>query len=307
MNSMSLLTLSKELAMDEIENETLQDILEGITESVRPLLLPIDKLTKKASRYPELSSTIALLMQAEQQIQQALHTKKSGLLAARDIPFGEIFSLLKDCYSGKINDHLQSILENAEVELTVKKRDPGDPQSPKQLEIKIELAAAVIDKYAGLLAMVIGKKSKSKEEQAIINNASKTIDTSAKKLRRLNLMHGINQLEQEIYQCIEEHKNSHCFPFFCTGKTINQYNSLAAFMNNLFSDPLSAHELAGGLYVAHLKVKKLTDTTVQRRLTAAIHQVLKNNGYPVEEKETEKFIQLYQARIEQLNSVLYVS
>ncbi|ASQ45186.1 hypothetical protein [Legionella clemsonensis] len=63
--------------MDEKENETLEeDILEGIKENVRPLLLPIDKLTKKASRYPELSSTIELLMQAEQQIQQALHTKK---------------------------------------------------------------------------------------------------------------------------------------------------------------------------------------------------------------------------------------
>ncbi|CEK10093.1 hypothetical protein [Legionella hackeliae] len=290
--------------MDEKEQEALEGALEEIKKSIHPFLLPTDKLTKKVSHFSELASTVEFLTQADRHLKNS-NANHGGLLAVQDIPFREIFSLLKDCYSGKINDHLQSLLESAEVELNVKKRDPNNPQSPKQLEIKIELAAAVIDKYADLLTMVIGKKSKSKDEQVIIKNASTVIDDSAKKLRRIHLMYGISQLEQEVYHCIDEHSATHCLPFFCTGKTISQYKALAAILNNLLSEPLSASELAGGIYTVRLKLQSLPDLSVQRRLTTAMNQVLKTDGYPVEEKEAEKFIQIYQTRMEQINSVTY--
>ncbi|QBR84187.1 hypothetical protein E3983_07320 [Legionella israelensis] len=279
--------------------------LDKIKKSINSFLVSTDQLASKISQFSKqdakLDGVVDLLTQAEHYIQSPPVTKQVGFLAARqNIPFREIFSLLKDGYNGKMNDHLQEILDSAEIELTVKNRDPDNPQSPKELEIKIELAAAVIDKYAGLLSMVIGKKSTDKKEKEIIEKASKAIDVSTKKFRRINLMYGISQVEQEISHYIREHKASHCLPFLCTGKTIQKYQSLAKSLRNLLSDPLSAHELAGGLYTIRTATKAISDPSIRNEICKAINQVLTINGYPVEDKKAEKFIEIYTTRMDTL-------
>lgn len=263
---------------------------------------PTDQLPDKLVQCPPFVRD--LLEQADHCLDNSpSRSQQRAFLAPRaPVPFREILSLLKDGYNGKMNDYLQEILDSAETELTVRKGNPNDPQSPQQLEIKIVIAAAVINKYAGLLKMVIGEKTKNKDEAELIETARKTVDLSKKKFRRINLMYGISQLEQQLYDYISEHQSSHCLPFLCSGKTVAKYKRLARSLSALLSESFSGHEIAGGLYMIRSETKILSDAKIRETVSTAIKQVLVINGYPVEEEETaSKFIKFYTDRVAQLN------
>jgi len=227
--------------------------MKEINVNAKLLDLPPEELIIQISRLPTTQNPDLPLKALTASLETALKYQELSqphrlrpFLLGKKIPFDEIYALLKDSYQGKFNDYLQEILDNAEIELLVDKKQPNQPNGARQLEIKIRLAAAVIDKYADLLTMVIGEKT-SKAQNEIIQNATQSLKTLNERLNGVHLLHLVSQMKSECQEFIAQHKSSHCLPFFCTGKTTIKLKAIDTLLADLMHRGFSSAEVMGGL------------------------------------------------------------
>jgi len=196
------------------------------------------------------------------------------------IPFKEILQLLKDSYNGKMNDYIQQILDNIESQLDIKK---NQNTNKKELHIKLVLAADVIDKYSGLLELVLGQKSLNDEQIKTIQTAKTNTQILTFRLRKIHLMEGIINLEKLLTEKKDEHKKSHCLPFLFGKKTNQKLNEVNMKLRDLAvnSNKFTVHELAGGFYGIRKKARIYLDK--KKKYDQALNQfnvVLNKAGFP---------------------------
>ena len=197
------------------------------------------------------------------------------------IPLKEMFALIQDGYKGKFNNYLQEALSNAEVEVAIKPQNSLDENSRQMLEIKIQVAATMIDNYSGLLEMAIGHKGLSKEKTDIINKAHKSINNAANRLRRIELRRDILRLNDFCEAYLEDHKSSSCWPFFSnSSKPSKQYQCIVSWFAEITMQPLSEDELIGALYSIRSQIQLINNKHEMAALRDGLDYILKKNGYP---------------------------
>lgn len=258
------------------------------------LILQISKLPSEKPN--QTLKVLAASLEKAQKIQQPSPLQRQRpFLAMKKIPLDEIYALLKDSYQGKFNDYLQEILNSAEIELIVSKKQPDVPNSPRQLEIKIKLAAAIIDKYADLITMVIGEKT-SISQNEILQNASKSLKKLNDQLNGIHLLHLVSQLRNECQEFISQHKSSHCMPIFCTGKTISKLKALDNLLADLMHQGFSSAEIMGGLLLLEPQlVTVFNKDSLGNSLSLSLNRIFLHSHYNVDDTEgaqqmTEAFV-----------------
>lgn len=245
------------------------------TIGLRGLAITAQTFSEKLCQIPQSARTYRLdFLVARLECAEAIAfpAQQSTSLIAKKIPFDEIFSLLKDSYFGKGNQYMQEILDDVEVELSVNKKFPDDPDSARQLEINIKLAAAVIDKYADLLQMVVGQKV-SKKDAVLIEQSKQTLKELNHKLNRINIIYAITALKESCLEFRDAHRASHCFPFFCSGKAIARLNAVEDILNNLIQPGLATAEMMGGLIRLD---NQLHDKIENQKHRNALHQAIED-------------------------------
>jgi hypothetical protein len=238
------------------------------------------------------------------------YESRSGYMATafktpQKIPLDEIFKLLKDSYNGKFNDYLQEILSSAEIEVLVK-NIPNDTNEARYLEVKIKLAAAVIDKYADLLTMVLGGTKAlgdkiPKEHKDIIQNSSMSLKMLNDQLNGINLIFLISKMKAECQRQVDIHRGSHCLPFFCSGKKVNNLNVVETILNSLIREGFVSAEIMGGLLLLDLQVKAVFgNDKVGQGLSHALKQLFSDNNFQIEKTNVNEMVKAYVTRAEQL-------
>ncbi|MDI9818559.1 MULTISPECIES: hypothetical protein [unclassified Legionella] len=290
--------------MKPTEIKHLSDDLEVWRTAVHDLVIPRESIEDVASQLKTISDEdfIDRLTQANE-LNEAmlLQTESRPLLTMTSIPVGEILSLLKDVYQGKMSAYLQEILSSAEIELMLINQSPSRLDSSKELEIKIKLAATVIDKYSGILQMIIGKKSLPEKDETIVQQAHQFLNLSTSRLSRINLICGISRLRSEVEDMIIEHQSSCCFSFlsFFSGP-LKAYKALTVLYSNLCAYPLSEQELAGGLYLVISQMNFFSNKKDREALNNGINQLLNANHFPAKDMDSGKYIAAFVARVEVL-------
>lgn len=173
-----------------------------------------------------------------------------------DLPIGEIFSLLKDLYHGKTNEILQEVLDEADIKLAVLPKNPDDPESTRELVVKITLAAEVIDKYADLLQLAIGQNH-SPEQDAIITESKDKLSQLGSKCNRIKIIKSMLSLQEEIQELKDEHMRSHCFQIFCSGRLNAKLDSINQMLEQLISPGFTTSEIQGGLILIHSQLGQI--------------------------------------------------
>ncbi|MDP1604545.1 MAG: hypothetical protein Q8M03_14910 [Legionella sp.] len=210
----------------------------------------------------------------------------------------EIVSLLYDLYQGNMNDYLQEILNKAEIELTMVDKFPASEDSEKELDIKIKLAATFIDKYSNLLLLIIGRKTKqSQKDTEIIENAYEALDLSTSKLRRINLIRGIHNVEKTLGAYIAECKASCLYWLF--GNTKASEN-LLKILGTLSDEALSEGELIGALFSLQQQMDNIPDANEKRVIKSAINELLISNHLDLEPTNPLIFINEFTNRADLL-------
>lgn len=288
--------------MEQKEIQCLLNSLEvlraGVNEFVIPDNLLSSTITQLQKSTPLFNDDFIELIQRTNEIISIQRTEQPHFFAASSIPISEIIFLLKDIYQGKMSDYLQEVLSNAEIELLLTNQTPGNPNGHKELEIKIKLAATVIDKYSGILQMIIGKKSLAKKDEIVVQQAHQALDLSASRLRRINLVHDINQIQSVIDNYISEHSETNCFSFLFSGRS-KAYKALTALFANLTADPLSEQELIGAICLVAAQLNLLSRKE-QEAVSAAINQLLISNHYLVDTINSRHYIAAFVARADVL-------
>lgn len=181
-----------------------------------------------------------------------------------DLPFDEIFSLLKDLYQGKTNEMLQEILDEADIQLSMHQKNPDDPKSARELEVKITLASEVIDKYADLLELAIGQNH-SPEQGDIITKSKDELSQLGSKCNRIALIKSMLSLKDEVQELKDTHLSSHCFPFFCSGRLNAKLDSINQMLEQLISPGFITSEIQGGLILLHSQLGKIFESAQEQR------------------------------------------
>jgi hypothetical protein len=201
--------------MDKQEKETLMRSLRANRELLSGYVLPDEELIASAALLPsskhlspdDLREKLSKLAGIDAQTKMAA----SGHGFAKMPPIKEIFMLLKDLYQGKVNDYIQEIISGTQVELNVVNPNPGNKSSPNELEIKIKVAATVVDKYSNLLQMVLGQKTIGSKETEIIREAGKVLNLTTSGLRQVNLVYSTLEAKKNIQEYMAERRSSGCF------------------------------------------------------------------------------------------------
>lgn len=265
-----------------------------------------DQLNTEIAQFPALKNepSMAFLLSA---LNSALHyenlsaNRLPALLTGKKIPFDEIFSLLKDCYQGKTKNYLQEILNNAEIELLVNKSHPDDPNSSRQLEVKIKLAAAVINKYADLISMVLGEKH-SKNQSEIIHNATLSLKKLNNQLNGINLLYLVSKLKTECQHCIEQYQPNSCFSFFCSDKMLKNLKILNSILSDLMQQGFATAEIMGGLLILAKIIPNILGTNeIGNQLSSSVKQIIVQNHLDnARSPEAKQMIEVFLTRAKQL-------
>ena len=241
----------------------------------------------QGTKTTQIEGLMTILVEAERLTADPVVVPQRSMFAAAQskIPFDEIFKLLKDLYSGKGNQYLQEIIDEAQAELQVTKKDPLNPDSARQLEIKITLAAAVIEKYADLLTMVIGKTHKDKGAE-IIEKSEKSLKDLNNALDRIKLIPLITNLKNDCEVFRDDHRASHCWSLFCGGRTIKQIEAVETILGGFLTPDFAAAEIMGGLIQLDAQIcAKVQNKESKNTLHAAIANILKQSDVKPEDKE----------------------
>ncbi|WP_131781215.1 hypothetical protein [Legionella gresilensis] len=203
---------------------------------------------------------------------------------------GELINLLGDLFQGKGNDYLQEVLKNAELYLRVHPKDEDDPNSRKVLTINIQLAATVIDKYAHLLELILGKEQKNllQDQQTLIATAYNNVlqaDRRLEELQRARFCMRLKYLLAEAELYIERHKGRACCFGLFKKKPTQQYKDLIEWFNELSKQPLSAPELAGAIYFIRDQLSMIHLTGEYEAIRDSLDKLLKENNYPAYSKQ----------------------
>lgn len=214
------------------------------------------------------------------------HETHHGLFKATSLPVKDVLLLLKDCVQGKFNEHLQDVLNNAEIEVAVNPQNPADHNSRKALEIKVKIVATAIDNYANLLAMVLGNHTLSKEDADNLHQAHRTLSNATGYLRCIELKQDFEQLPAFCNHDIEEHSLPCCNLFKpCFSRHSRQYEAVLQWFENLTTQPLSEYELVGGIYCIRTQLDVITHRTERDALRDGLDNLLKKYHYPLHTEE----------------------
>ncbi|KTD45796.1 hypothetical protein Lrub_2593 [Legionella rubrilucens] len=214
----------------------------------------------------------------------SLKTEEStphGLFKSAMLPIKDILMLLQDSVQGKFNDHLQEALNNAEIEVAIKPQNPADSDSRKALEIKIRVVATAIDNYANLLAMVLGNKSLTSEDEETLHQAHKTLSTATGYLRSIEIKYDLMQLRAFCNRWVNEHRFN-CFGLFQAFSSwhSSQYNALLQWFEDLTTQPLSEYELVGGIYCIRTQLDLISNKTERHAFRDGLDTLLAKYHYP---------------------------
>lgn len=226
--------------------------------------------------------------------------KKAPSLLGKKIPLDEIFSLLKDAYQGKLNDYLQEILNTAEIELLINKTSPDNPQSTRQLEIKIRLAATVIDKYADLITMAIGDKT-TKIEDEVIDHATESLKKLNEQLNGINLLLLISQVRTDCMQLIEQYQPG-CLSFFYTDNTIKNLKTMEFILSNLMQEGFTTAEIMGGVLQVNSQIQAVFGSNqTGKSISRSFNELFFQSNFNInDQKNNQQMIQAYIHRAKQL-------
>ncbi len=287
---------------------TIQENLNSLLLSEEELPASIFQLEKYKDDEREQEALLEPLFEANAFLRQ--HS-----VSILDIPVSDILRLLHDIYKGKINDHLQDILNNAEIEVSVLDKEPNDTNNRKELDINIKVSATAIERYAGLIKMALGEKSLDKNGQKIVKKAydqldhssqrlTRIIDNKNNRLLRLNLLIRIKNLAEQIDFELHESKAKHCFSLFPLGhsrKDLKAFKALSSVLNSLNTMALTADELAGGLYLIKIESSCVSSKSKRDKITTAIDMILSPNQYPKDyDAHSFQFIASFTDRAEKL-------
>ncbi|MGQ3887950.1 hypothetical protein ACQUW5_02820 [Legionella sp. CNM-1927-20] len=244
------------------------------------------------------------------------HVQAVSMLAIPSVSeTAELINLLGDLFQGKGNDYLQEILTNAELYLKVHPKDEDDPNSRKVLTINIQLAATVIDKYAHLLEVILGKGQKNllKNHQTLFLKAYNNVlqaDKRLENLQRERFCTGLKYLLEEAEDYITGHKGRTCCFGLFKKKPTKQYDDLINWFYQLSQQPLSARELAGAIYFICNQISQIKLTDEYAAIRDSLDKLLKENNYPsYSKKDPDQLIshctQSFIERAETLNLNLF--
>lgn len=193
----------------------------------------------------------------------------------------ECLDLLKDLTKGKLNALLQEALHNAEVSISIKKRDPDDPKSRQVLSLNIEIAATIIDKYASLLGIVLKQTRSSKDESELIQDSKKVIHDSTERWKHLSISLGILKLKTFSADYVNNHTvTCHLFEAFFSRSSQKKSAKLVNWLENLVNQPLSANELIGAVYYVRTHLDDIHNTKRRDALRDGLDKIVSENTYP---------------------------
>ncbi|MCW8452362.1 hypothetical protein [Legionella quinlivanii] len=245
------------------------------------------------------------LAKAQARVQDS--TKKTGhsFLSSNSSTLSDVFNLIKDGINGKMNDYLQELLSNAEIMAAVKNKDAKDPNSRKVLEINVTIASTMIDKYAGLLEILLNKKSLSSPQQQLIKDANQSISHAAERLRRVNFMRAFNSLDDYATVYMAQHHKNSCFSNWFSSSPSRAYNNLIHWFEDLTREPLSAKELMGAIYTIRKQIGQLKNEEERAAIRDGLDEMLKENACPAfsieaSQGELKEYIDSFGRRIAEL-------
>ncbi|STX50443.1 Uncharacterised protein [Legionella busanensis] len=309
------------------ENQSMLDDLNIIRRKLNPLLKDFNlktieevdglhdfietcdkvKSQLKASKLNQSKINLEPIMQYKQ--------VKSMLPMPSVSEIGELINLLGDLFQGKGNDYLQEVLKNAELYLKVQPKDEDDPNSRKVLTINIQLAATVIDKYAHLLEVILGKGQKNflQDQQNLIATAYNNVlqaDRRLEELQRARFCMGLKYLLAEAELYIDHHKGRACCFGLFKKKPTQQYKDLINWFDELSQQPLSAPELAGAIYFIRDQISMIHLTGEYEAIRDSLDKLLKENNYPAYSKQDPQqlikhYMETFVIRAEVINFNLF--
>lgn len=254
----------------------------------------------------EQSMFLVNLFELDEEIQIVNKSAHSHGFLKPVLPLSEIFNLIKDGIDGRMNDYLQELLGQAEVMIKVKNKDGSDPDSRKMLDINIQVAATMIDKYSGLLETVLGKKIMNPVEEKLVRDGHKVVNRATERLQRIALCNSLNKLTQITNEYIEEHTTKGCLSRLFTPALSDAYPALLDWFEELTKEALSADELIGAIYSIRSQLHYLGNQRERNALRDSLDELIAENAYPVYSKEDQNtelvlYIKKYTARAEVLN------
>lgn len=163
----------------------------------------------------------------------------------------------------------------------------------------------MIDKYAGLLEMLLSQKSLSSPQQQLIKDAHQSINRSAERLKRVNLLRGLNSLDDfaDVY-LFEHHKSNCCFSWFSSTPT-KAYQNLLLWFEDLTQEAFSTKELLGAVYAIRSQIGKLRDEEERAAIRDGLDKILKDNACPAfsidaAKGELREYIEAFNGRMKEL-------
>lgn len=205
-----------------------------------------------------------------------------------------IISLLQDLRKGRLNALLEEALNNAHLSISIKKKDPKDPTSRNILSLNIEVAATIIDKYAGLLEIILAKNHWNKEELQTLIDSKETLSNSAERLKHLSVSLGILKLRGFVHGYNKGHASAcNCFGVWFSLRSSKRSERFIAELEELTKAPFTANELIGAVYYKRTQLNEIHNSLMRDALREGLDEIIESNHYPTYKVDSLETIQPY--------------
>lgn len=268
----------------------MQQDIEALSKSLQPLPMEMydEHLTKEQK---ELLNNTPVQAQVPNDRIPSLKMKLPPIKQG----FKELMNFVEDGFKGNFKKLIEEAIKNAETEIKVSPVDPKNPKGKQQLEIKLQVASTLIQRYAGILSMALGKKSKpttpaQPEEEAqsneILKSAYAELDKAAKRIQLMELKCSILKLKpyckahpapEASVGCFSQLLN--CFSLFKKPDHALYHAILDWCSNDLINEPLSYEEMLGGILYIQNNLHNVQHASDRETLQQGLENLLEQHPF----------------------------